>query len=256
MPSSCIGEAVVRRGGRERTAGHQVVLVGRVHQPVTEHGREDVLPVVDRVDDRRRLGDGVQPHRRLGVELRQAQRDDGHRRQVGEAVEDPGHRVVEHGAVVDAGTHDDLTTHLDPVVEQRPQPAQAHPAPRVAQHAAADLGIGGVDAHVERRQPLGHDPLEVGLGEAGQRREVAVQEAQPVVVVLEVEAPAHPLRQLVDEAELAVVVARADPVEHRALHLDAERLAVALRDVDDQLDPAAHERRARARPRRSAASTR
>ena len=96
-----------------------------------------------------------------------------------------------------------------------------------------------MDAHVEWRQPLGHDPFEVGLGEAGQRREVAVQEAQPVVVVLEVETPAHPLGQLVDEAELAVVVTRADPVEHRALHLHAERLAVALRDVDDELHPAA-----------------
>ena len=52
------------------------------------------------------------------------------------------------------------------------------------------------------------------LGEAGERGEVAVQEAQPVVVVLQVQAAAHALGQLVDEAELAVVVARADAVEH------------------------------------------
>jgi hypothetical protein len=67
---------------------------------------------------------------------------------------------------------------------------------------------------------FGHHPFEVGLGEAGEGGEVPVQEAQPVVVVLQVQAAAHALGQLVDEAELAVVVAGAHPVEHRARHLD------------------------------------
>ena len=95
------------------------------------------------------------------------------------------------------------------------------------------VGVGGVDAHVERRQPLGDHPLEVGLGEAGQRGEVPVEERQPVVVVLQVQAAAQARRQLVDEAELAVVVAGADLVEQR---------------------PSAPRRRA-ARPRRLATST-
>ena len=56
--------------------------------------------------------------------------------------------------VVDAGAHDELAAHLDAVVEQGPQPAQARCAPRVAQHPRPQLGIGGVDADVERRQPL------------------------------------------------------------------------------------------------------
>jgi len=67
--------------------------------------------------------------------------------------------------------------------------------------------------------------LEIRLGEAGQRREIAVQEAEPVVVVLEVEAAAQAGRQLIDEAELAVVVAGADPVEQGRVDLEAERLA-------------------------------
>ena len=141
-------------------------------------------------------------------------------------------------AVVDAGAHDDLAVHLDVVVEQGPQPAQARGAPPVAQQVGAHVGVGGVDADVQRRQPLGDDPLEVGLGEAGQRREVAVEERQPVVVVLQVEALAHARRQLVDEAELAVVVAGADLVEQRRVHLDAERLAVGLGHLDQQLEPA------------------
>ena len=67
--------------------------------------------------------------------------------------------------------------------------------------------------HVERRQALGDHPLEVGLGEPGQRGEVPVEEGQAVVVVLLVEAAAQPRRELVDEAELAVVVAGAHGVE-------------------------------------------
>ena len=109
----------------------------------------------------------------------------------------------------------------------------------VAQQPGADIGVGRVDADVQRPEPLADDPLEVGLGEAGQGREVPVEKRQPVVVVLQVEALAHPLRQLVDEAERAVVVAGADAVEHRARQLDAERRAFGLVDVDDPFQTAA-----------------
>ena len=112
-------------------------------------------------------------------------------------------------------------------------------AARVAQHAGPQRRVGRVDADVQRRQALGDDALEVGLGEAGQRREVPVQEAQPVVVVLQVQAAAQALGQLVDEAELAVVVARPDPVEQRTRHLGAERFAGPLVDVELEVDPAA-----------------
>ena len=112
---------------------------------------------------------------------------------------------------------------------------------------AADVGVGGVDAHVQRRQPLGDHPLEVGLGEAGERGEVPVQERQAVVVVLQVQAAAHALGQLVDEAELAVVVAGAHPVEHR----DSTRRRRAARRRASRPRTRARGRRAarRARPR-------
>ena len=61
-----------------------------------------------------------------------------------------------------------------------------------------------------------------------------------------------PFGQLVDEAELAVVVARADPVEHRARaprRRAARRRASATSSVE--LEAAAARRRARRRPRRS-----
>ena len=96
-----------------------------------------------------------------------------------------------------------------------------------------------MDRHVQRRQPLGDHPFEVGLGESGEGGEVPEQEAEPVVVVLEVQAAAHAWRQLVDEAELAVVVAGADPVEHGGVDVDAERLTSPLGDVELELQPAA-----------------
>jgi hypothetical protein len=119
---------------------------------------------------------------------------EGHHAQAGQLgvlVEHAGQGVVEHGAVVDAGAHHDLAVHLDAVVEQGPQPAQAGGAPPVAQHLGPHLGVGGVDADVQRRQALGDHPLEVGLGEAGEGGEVPVEERQPVVVVLQVEARSH-----------------------------------------------------------------
>jgi hypothetical protein len=65
---------------------------------------------------------------------------------------------------------------------------------------------------VERRQPLLGDPGVVRLGEVRERDVVPEREREPVVLVLDGEAPAKPGRQLVDEAEDAVVRTGPDPV--------------------------------------------
>ena len=148
MPSSCIGEALVGVGRGERALGEQVVLVAGEDEAPAEHRLEHVLPVLHAVDDGRRLGGGVGAHARLGVVAAEAERHDAQRGQLGEAVEHARQRVVEHGAVVQPGAHHDLAVHLDAVVEQGPQPAQAGGAPAVAQHLGAHLGVGGVDRHV------------------------------------------------------------------------------------------------------------
>jgi len=119
---------------------------------------------------------------------------------------------------------------LDAPVEQRAEPAQTGGPPPVAQQAGADLGVGGVDRHEEGAQPLGQHPLEVHLGEPGEGGEVPVEEGQPVVVVLHRETAAHAFGQLMDEAELAVVVAGPDAVEDRRRDLDAEGFAGLLAD--------------------------
>ncbi len=185
------------------------------------------------------LGARVGAHVGLRGVVAHAERHDADGGEAREAVEDPEQRVVERVTVVDTGAHDDLAVHLDAAVEQRGEPAQARRAAAVAQQARPEVGVGGVDAHVERTELLGQDPLEIGLGEAGERGEVAVEEGEAVVVVLQVQALPHALRQLVDEAERAVVVARAHAVEHRALELEAERGARVLLDHHELLEATA-----------------
>ena len=92
----------------------------------------------------------VRAHLGLGGVRAHAERHDADGRELREAVEHAEQRVVEHGAVVDARAHDDLAVHLDAGVEQRREPAQARRAAPVAQQPGAHLGVGGVDAHVER----------------------------------------------------------------------------------------------------------
>ena len=91
-----------------------------------------------------------------------------------------------------------------------------------------------MDGHEQRAEALGQHALEVHLGESGQGGEVAVEEGEAVVVVLQGEAAPHPFGELVDEAELAVVVAGADPVEHGRGHLGPERLARLFGHLESQ----------------------
>ena len=173
----------------------------------------------------------MRPH--VGL-VRIAAEAEGHRThagQPGEPVEDPSQRVLERGAVVHARAHHDLPVHLDPAVEEDLQPAQAGGTLGVAQHVGPQIGIGGVDGDEEGAQPFGQDALGVELGEPGERGEVPVQEGQPVIVVLQVQAAPHTLRQLVDETEGTVVVTRTDTVEHRRGDLHPERLAGGLLDA-------------------------
>ncbi len=229
---------VVQRERGERALREEVVLVGHVHESPTERREIALLPALDDVDHRLRLRERMDAHFLFAIVRAHAERNHADRREPGEAVEDAEQRVVEHGAVVDAGTHDHLAVHLDTRVEQQLEPAQARRAAAVAQQARADVGVGRVNADVQRAEPLGDHPLEIRLGEPRQRCEVPVEKRQPVVVVLQIQALAHALGQLVDEAERTVVVAGANPIEHRARQLDAERRTFGLLDVHRTLEPA------------------
>src|SRR5688500_16625355 len=100
-----------------------------------------------------------------------------------------------------------------------------------AKHEATQTWVGGMNADVQRRQPLRLGPLELLLAHVGQRHVVTVQKAEAEVVVHQVQRLAHAFRHLVNEAENALVVAGMDLVrelksEHKppilapaALHL-------------------------------------
>ena len=151
-----------------------------------------------------------------------------------------GQREIELIAVVDARAHDHLTVHGDAMIEQHAQPPQRRCAALIAQHLRPQPRISGVDADVERRETFGDDALEVGFGESGQRREIAVQEREAVVVVLEIQALAHALGQLVDEAELAMVVTGLHDRTTRRVDLETQWLTSGLDDLDRQTErPAA-----------------
>ena len=93
---------------------------------------------------------------------------------------------------------------------------------RLAEKAVAELRIRGVDGHVERREALLFDSPELSVVEVGQGDVVAVEEREPEVVVLDIEAPAHPAGQLVDEAEYALVAAGVDLARVGRLELEAQ----------------------------------
>lgn len=170
------------------------------------------------------LGTGVDTEILFGVVAGQAERHDPDGRQAGVPGKDLCRRPVERGAIVDAGTEHDLSVHGNPMVQERPEPSQRRRSPRVPQHSCSHRGVGGVDRDVERAEALLNDASKVQFSEAGQRREVSVEEREAVVVVLEVQRLAHPRGKLIDETELAMVVAGLDPIEDRRRESDAQGL--------------------------------
>ena len=82
--------------------------------------------------------------------------------------------------------------------------------------------------HVQRRQPVLDDSLEVPRFQVGQRREVAVTEGQPVIVVPDVQGLSQAGGIAVYKAEVAVIRAAPDPgrLEH-----DAHRQPLGTFDV-------------------------
>ena len=154
---------------------------------------------------------------------REPDRHDGGGRHVRIERRQLAHGPLEVGAVVEAGTEHHLRVHADPRLREALEARQdlgRHA--RAAEQLPAQRGIGRVHRHVERRQPLLDDTRELRFLQIGERDVVAVQERQPEVVVLDVEALAHPLRQLVDEAEHALVGAGGDLRCAGRLELDAQ----------------------------------
>ncbi len=93
---------------------------------------------------------------------------------------------------------------------------------RPPKQGVAERRIGGMHGDVERRQPLLDDPREGLLVQIAEGDVVAVQERQPKVVVLHVEAAPHSLGKLVNEAEDTLVGAGGDLTGAGGFELEAE----------------------------------
>ena len=94
------------------------------------------------------------------------------------------------------------------------------------------LRVGGVDGDVDGADVQVDNALCLPLRQVGQGDVVAQQEAQPGVVVLEVQRGAHARRHLVHEAEQAVVGAGAHLVHEIGVEIQPQVLALGLADGD------------------------
>ena len=220
-------EALVGVRLGQRRPRLEIHLVAEKHEAAAEARGKLRLPRRHRAHECLRLLLGQRAQR--GQPLAVAREPHGHdrgRRHVRIERRQLAHGPLEVGAVVEAGTEDHLRVHADPRLRKALQPRQdlgRHA--RAAEQLPAQRGIGRVHRHVERRQPLLDDARELRLLQVGERDVVAVQERQPEVIVLDVESLAHPLRQLVDEAEHALVGAGGDLPGPRRLQLEAELVA-------------------------------
>ena len=75
----------------------------------------------------------------------------------------------------------------------------------VAQHPASQLRFDRVNADIDGRNAHLYHTVDIPLLQVRQRDVIALQKRQPLVIVLEINALAHSLRVLVDEAENTLV---------------------------------------------------
>ena len=133
--------------------------------------------------------------------------------------------------VVHAGTQHDLRVDLDAGGHDGLE--HVHAALGVAaHHAATDVGAHGVDRHIHGAHVAFDDVLHVVVGEVGQRDKVALQKAQAVVVIADIERGAAALGQHRHKAEHAGVYAGTHAVEDRAIELKAPVLSREAVELD------------------------
>ena len=149
--------------------------------------------------------------------------DDRHRGHLRGERRQLEHRALQRRPIVPVGAQHDLGVHADARPGQPLQPRQdLRRVAGAAEQGMAQRGVGGVHRDVEGREPLLEDASEGVLGEIAQGDVVAVKERQPKVVVLHVEATPHPLRELMDEAEDALVGAGGDLAGPRRVQFQTE----------------------------------
>ena len=165
-------------------------------------------------------------------ELREANRHDGRGEHGITERPEIGDRLLEDLAVVEPGHDHHLAVKLDSARRQPRELAHDIRHLRVVEQNLSRLERRRVHGDVEGRQPVLEDARDVLVLHVRQRREVAVGEGEPVVVVANVQRRAEPLRQPLDETELALVAAAAHA---RRLEHDAHRHSLGALDLENEL---------------------
>ena len=94
-----------------------------------------------------------------------------------------------------------------------------------------------MDRNVQWRNPFRHDSFEIKLSKSSECREISIQKRKPIIVVFEVKRFTQIGRQLVNKAELAMVVAGSDLVEQCRVDFGAERFTRLFLNVKRDLEP-------------------
>jgi hypothetical protein len=94
-----------------------------------------------------------------------------------------------------------------------------------------------MDRNVQWGNPFRHNSFEVKLSESCERREISIEKRKPIIVVFEIKRFTQIGRQLVNETELAMVVAGSDLVEQCRVDLGAKRFARLFLDFKRNLEP-------------------
>ncbi|CAB4905744.1 unannotated protein [freshwater metagenome] len=124
--------------------------------------------------------------------------------------------------------------------EKLSQPTQTHTTARIAQHLTTNRGVGGMNTDIQRREAFGNHPLEIGFGEPRQRREIAIEKTQAVIIIFEIQTLTHPRRQLVDKTKSAVVVTSTNSIKQGTCNFGSQSFASIFYDSCLHLKTAAH----------------
>ena len=224
------GEALVSRRPGQRAPGLEIHLVRGPDEAAAQPPQELLLPALDGLRERLRLrvGQRAQPRQALAM----AGEPDGHHgrgRHLRMQAREVTDRALEVRAVIPFGHEHDLGVHDDAGLGETLHARHELAADRgLTQEAVAEVGLHGVDGDVERREALLLDAPQLGILQIRQRDVVAVEEGEAEIVVLDVEALAHALGKLMDEAEDALVRARGDLAGAWRLQLQSQVPARAL----------------------------
>ncbi len=140
-------------------------------------------------------------------------------------------RAAQLIAVVDAAAQNQLAIDRNAAFHKARQVLEHLAAPLVGEHPHPKLRVGGVDRNVDRRDMHLDDALDLVILHIGHGDIVAEQKGQPLVIIFKVQALPHTGRELIDEAEHAVIGAGVLLIAQIGLKVAPERPALCTLHV-------------------------